>query len=655
MRLVELKGDWYKKDCGVLIGYYGEKKVLAALIPYSSTSYKIVTEENEQGILIDAEVAAKIDSDAFSCYAGFPSNKLSKIDVLRFMLAHCHKTDLYTIIVISFLAGLIPIVTPIITETIFQDIIPMLERSTLATVTQVSMVSGFTLAAIGIVRSIATLRLVTNIDLAVESALFGRMLSLPTKFFRQFQSGELANRFIGAEMIVNSISGDLFAQIFNFLFSFWSLLLMCWYSLKLTALAIGISFIWSLVSALLIRRIIKFQRALTTAHNKTTGILQQIFAGLAKFRIQGNEEQAYHLWGKSFSVEWNQKLKLRWQSNYTSIIGIIQASLSTLLMYYVVMHYVNELDADGKIIKEGITYASYIAFQAAYSGFNGTLGAFIVALGNFLALKPLVENLQPFFDETPESSEDKVDAETLSGVIEVKDLTFAYDEDSPNVLNDINFRVTAGEHVAIVGRSGCGKSTLVRLLLGFEKPKSGAIYYDGQDLEELNLASVRVQMGIVLQNGQIMAGDIFTNIIGTSSLTQEDAWAAAEAAGIADDIRQMPMGMQTVISEGSTNISGGQRQRILIARAIAAKPAIVVFDEATSALDNRTQNIVTESLDKMHATQIIVAHRLSTIRNCDKIIVMDAGRIVETGTFDELANKDGLFADLIRRQQATPM
>lgn len=359
------------------------------------------------------------------------------------MLAHCYQKDIYSIIVISFLAGLIPIITPIITETIFQDIIPMLERSTLATVTQVSMVSGFTLNAIGIVRSIATLRIVTNVDLAVESALFGRMMSLPTKFFRQFQSGELANRLVGAEMIVNSISGDLFAQIFNFLFSFWSLLLMCWYSLKLTALALAISFVWSLVSAVLIRRIIKFQRELTFAHNKTTGILQQIFAGLAKFRVQGNEEQAYNLWGKSFSVEWNQKLKLRWQINYTSIIGIFQASLSTLLMYYFVMHHVNELDTDGRIVQEGITYASYIAFQAAYSGFNGTLGAFIVTLGSFLSLKPLVENLQPFFDETPESSEDKVDAETLSGVIEVKDLTFAYDEDSPNVLNDINFRVAA--------------------------------------------------------------------------------------------------------------------------------------------------------------------------------------------------------------------
>jgi len=214
------------------------------------------------------------------------------------------------------------------------------------------------------------------------------------------------------------------------------------------------------------------------------------------------------------------------------------------------------------------------------------------------------------------------------------------------------FLAKRGETVALVGRSGCGKSTFVRLLLGFEKPKYGAIYYDGQDLSELNLASVRTQMGVVLQNGQLMTGDIFSNIVGTMALTQEDAWAAAEAAGIAEDIRNMPMGMQTVISEGSSNISGGQRQRLLIARALVGKPAILVFDEATSALDNRTQAIVTESLKKMKATRIVIAHRLSTIRDADRILVMERGRIVESGTFDELKEKGGLFAQLVARQVA---
>ncbi|MBO5516236.1 MAG: ATP-binding cassette domain-containing protein, partial [Schwartzia sp.] len=268
------------------------------------------------------------------------------------------------------------------------------------------------------------------------------------------------------------------------------------------------------------------------------------------------------------------------------------------------------------------------------------------------AIRPLLENIQPVLDEEPEVAEEKMEADLLSGAFEARHLSFSYGEGLPEVLHDISFRVAAGEHVAIVGRSGCGKSTLVRLLLGFESPTSGAVYYDGQDLADLDLPSVRTQMGVVLQNGQLMTGDIYRNIVGASDLTLDDAWAAAEAAGIADEIREMPMQMQTVVSEGSTNISGGQRQRILIAKALATKPAIIVCDEATSALDNRTQAIVTESLDRLKVTRIVVAHRLSTIRHADRILVLDGGQIAESGSFDELMEKDGLFASFVRRQVA---
>ena len=650
IRLVKLTEEWYKKDCGILLGNYGEKKTLAALIPKTPTSYTLVTREKPEGILITEEIAKEIDENAFSCYAGMPARVLSYLDILKFMFRHTWKEDLKVILAASVVAGLIPLISPIITETIFNDIIPILDRQGLATVVQVMMITGFTTAAVGIVRSIALTRLVTNVDLATESALFNRLLALPPKFFRKFQTGELVSRVSGMESIVNAVSGDILSQIFNFIFSFWSLFLMCWYSLQLTALAVTISLTWTAISFLFIRRAIKLNRELTQAHNKTAGMVQQIFTGLAKFRVQGNEEQAYSLWGKNFAEEWKWKWKLRWQDNYTTILGMIHSTICTLLIYFVVMHYVNELDADGKIIKEGINYATFLAFNSAYGGFNGTLNSFIGAVGGFMSIQPQVENVKPLLDEVPEIMEEKPDADVLSGALEVKDLTFSYSEDLPDVLHGISFRVKSGENIAIVGKSGCGKSTLVRLLLGFESPKKGAIYYDGQDLSEVNLSSVRSQMGVVLQNGQLMAGDIFTNIVGTSNLTQDDAWAAAEAAGVAEDIRAMPMGLQTMVSEGSTNISGGQRQRILIARALASRPSIIVFDEATSALDNRTQAIVTESLDKMNCTRIVIAHRLSTIRGCDKVIVMEKGRIVEQGGFDELVEKGGLFADLVKRQ-----
>jgi ATP-binding cassette subfamily C protein len=322
-----------------------------------------------------------------------------------------------------------------------------------------------------------------------------------------------------------------------------------------------------------------------------------------------------------------------------------------MLLYYIAVNGTGDAAAGGKAAQQGIGYAQFMAFSAAYSAFNGTLGKIMGFIGTFFGIQPQLENLRPILLETPESAGDKADAATLSGAVEVNHLSFAY-EGGEEVLHDVSFRVRAGENVAIVGKSGCGKSTLVRCLLGFEKPTKGSVHYDGQDLAELSLPSVRTQMGVVLQNGQLMTGDIFTNIVGTRLLTQDDAWEAAEAAGIAQDISEMPMGMQTVISEGSSNISGGQRQRLLIARALVGKPAILIFDEATSALDNRSQSIVTESLDRLKATRIIIAHRLSTIRGCDRVIVMDDGRVAEEGGFDELVEKGGIFAELVKRQVA---
>ncbi len=650
MRLVTLEENWHKKDSGVLIGYYGENKTLAALIPNAPGDYKLVSRQHIDGIKITDEVAKKIDASAFECYGGFPARELKIFDLLKFIFKQCWIADYKTVIAVGLFSGLIPLVMPIVTETIFQDIIPILDREGLATVTQVTMVTSFTMASLGIVRTIAVMRITTRIDMATEAALWNRLLTLPTGFFRKFTSGELASRMGGMGVIKGLVSPEFIGSLFGFVFSFWSVFLMCYYSLKLTGVAIAVWFVYAIITAFIYRRVIGFNRKLIDANNREAGMIQQIFAGLAKFREHGAEKQAYYLWSKVFGETWNWSLKLRWQGNYNQIIGSVQPFILTMALYYIAVYGMNEVGPNGQTM-QGIGYAQFIAFQAAFTSFNGTLNGIIPLVGQYFAIQPHIENFRPILNEVPESVGDKPDAGILSGAIEVSNLTFGYSEER-DVLHDINFKISAGENVAIVGRSGCGKSTLVRLLLGFETPKKGAIYYDGQDLSELNMPSIRTQLGVVLQNGQLMQGDIFTNIIGTNALTQDDAWAAAEAAGIAQDIMMMPMGMQTVISEGSKNISGGQRQRLLIARALVTKPSILIFDEATSALDNRTQAIVTKSLDNLKATRIIVAHRLSTIRNCDRIIVMDAGRIVETGGFDELVAKGGIFAGLVKRQTA---
>ena len=649
LRFVRLEPDWYKKDNGVLLGSIAATGEIVALIPESPNSYRLCNMEHPEGKFVDEQTAMALSPDAFVCYAGFPAKKLKLLDLMKFMLRQCWSADCRWILFASFIGGLVPLLTPVITETIFQDIIPIQDRQGLATVTQVAMITSFTLAAMSIVRSIAVLRITAHLDMATEAALWGRLLSLPTKFFRRFQAGELAQRLLGMNEIKSVVNGEFVGTVLNFIFSIWSVLLMAYYNLKLTAVAVAIWFIYCAITALIYRRVIFLQREHISASNKVAGMIQQIFAGLAKFRVQGAENQAFWLWSKVFGEAWKWNLALRWQGNYNALVSTVQPFILQMLLFYIAVYGLDNA-VNGKLV-QGISYAEFLAFQSAYTSFNASLNAVITMIGTSFMIKPHLENLRPILEEIPELNDDKADADVLTGALEVSHLSFAYKEGT-DVIKDVSFSIAAGESIAIVGQSGCGKSTLIRLLLGFEEPRRGAIYYDGQDLAELSLPSVRAQLGVVLQNGQLMTGDIFTNIVGTTSLTQEDAWRAAEAAGIAEDIKKMPMGMHTIISEGSSNISGGQRQRILIARVLAASPAVILFDEATSALDNRAQAIVMESLHKLKATRIVVAHRLSTIKDADRIIVMDNGRIAEIGTYDELLSQNGIFAKLAARQVA---
>ena len=664
LRRITLEQNWYRGDSGIILTFHNiddKTKELGICLPQTENRYRLITSSTPDGIEVTEKIAAALDKEGFVCYAGLPPEKISLKDLFKFAFNQTWSTDWRTIFIASFVMGIIPIITPIVTETIFADLIPILDRQGLATVAQVAMVAGFTAAALNVVRSVALLRFSVHVDMALESAMLARLLAFPTKFFRKFTSGNLAARMQGLSRIQNFLAGETVGIVFNFAIGFWSLGLMCYYSVKLTGVALLIWIIYALISFFILNRLTNFNRKQTAAYNETAGILQQIFTGLTKFRVKGAEEDAYNLWGQKFGEEWKWNYAVRWQKNYTTILSAMQPILLSMILYYFAFKEIVEAAATGTtsaatasatadLMSTGLTYATFIAFQSAYSAFNVALIGIFPAIQEFVAIRPLLENLQPILDAEPESSPDKTEADVLSGAIEVEGVTFSYGENLPDVLKDVTFRVKAGESVALVGSSGCGKTTLMRLLLGFEQPKSGAIYYDGYDLSELSASSVRAQMGVVLQGGQLMTGNIFYNIVGMSNLTLDDAWAAAKAAGIDEDIRQMPMGMQTIISEGSSNISGGQRQRILIARALAAKPAIIILDEATSALDNRTQAIVTESLDRLNTTRIIVAHRLSTIRNVDKIFVLDGGRIVESGTFDELVAKGGMFAGFVKRQ-----
>ena len=364
-----------------------------------------------------------------------------------------------------------------------------------------------------------------------------------------------------------------------------------------------------------------------------------VLNGVQKIRLSGSEKRAFARWGRLYArgaqLDYNPPMFLK-------INRVLITALSlggTVILYYLA-------------VKTQVSTSDYFAFNMAYGKVMAAFSALAGIAISAASIKPVLEMAEPILKAEPEVTSEKQRVDRLSGQIEINNVSFRYEENMPYVLTNMSLSISAGEYVAIVGRTGCGKSTLVRLLLGFEKPERGAIFYDARDMSTLDPRTLRKHIGVVTQNGQLFQGDIFSNItISAPQLTLDEAWEAAELAGIAQDIREMPMGMQTLISEGQGGVSGGQKQRLMIARAVAPKPKILIFDEATSALDNKTQKQVSDALDGLKCTRIVIAHRLSTIRHCDRILVMDKGAIIEEGTYEELIAKKGTFAELVERQR----
>ena len=368
------------------------------------------------------------------------------------------------------------------------------------------------------------------------------------------------------------------------------------------------------------------------------GYIYNALRRISKIRVTGTENRTFIRWAKMYykvdEATFHPSLWIR-------LCGAVPTAISLTalcLIYYLAA-------------RTGISKTAYFGFAASYGAVTAMLGQITGSVEEYAAILPIFDMLKPLLSQTTENAGDRRMVANLSGNIRVQDVSFSYSKDGPRILNRLNMNIRAGEYVAITGRTGCGKSTLMRLLLGFETPQRGMIYYDRNMLDKLDLRSVRQQIGTVLQDGKLFIGDIYSNIvICNPSLSLDEAWEAAELAGISEDIRQMPMGMRTLISEENGGISGGQKQRLMIARAIANHPKILFFDEATSALDNISQKKVSESLDSLKCTRIVIAHRLSTIRNCDRILVMDQGNIVGDGSYEELLVNCPLFEELVKRQ-----
>ena len=636
-REVSLKGDWYKDSMGPLLGFFQDGSP-AALIPHGG-GYRFFDWESARTVRLNKDTASRLKEEAFCFYKPLPLGRMTVRDLFGYIWGTLSAFDYMFLLCVTLAVTLLGLISPAITQLLYSYIVPSGQISLLLSLAVMLTGTAVSAALVGIVRQLALSRMETKLSVSVEAAVMARVLSLPASFFKQFSAGDLSSRMQGIGQLCAAISSAVLGIGASSLFSLIYLGQVFSFAPSLVAPSLLITLLSLAVTALSALCQVRYGKKQLMAAAKNSGVVFSLFTGIQKIRLAGAERRAFAHWAEGYreQAEYQYASPVFVRAGEAIAAGI--TTVGTILIYYsAAMHQVAAAD--------------YIAFSASFGMVSGALTS-LASVGVMAAqIRPLVEMVEPILQAEPEVAEGKQMIRRLSGGLELSNISFRYVPDGPLILDNVSLKIRPGQYVAVVGETGCGKSTLMRLMLGFEKPQKGAVYYDGKDLAKADLKSLRQHIGVVMQNGKLFQGDIYSNIvISAPELSLDDAWEAAEMAGIADDIRAMPMGMHTLISEGGGGISGGQRQRLMIARTIAPRPRILMLDEATSALDNVTQKKVSDSLERLGSTRIVIAHRLSTIRHCDRILVMEKGRITADGTYEELMRTNEYFAGLVRRQQ----
>lgn len=646
IRRVILRDYWWKKDNGPLLAYTREDNRPVALLPMGVGQYEVLDPESGKRVPVNGNNASFVAPMAYMFYRSFPDQAIKALDLLQFTLRGRSK-ELITLMLTGVAAAVLGMVTPQATAILIDNAIPDADRGLLGQVGLGLLAASFGSAIFQVAQGLATLRLQTISEATSQAAVWDRLLNLRISFFQQYSTGDLISRASAISEIRNRLSGTVMQTLFTSFFSLLNLGLLFIYDAQLALVPLGVALTAMIVtttSGILTRRKL---RPLQHLAGEIFGLTVQLIGGVSKLRVAGAENRAFAYWAKYYTQQIKLVLSTQLMEDLLNVFNTILPTLSQMIIFVVAVQSITKSQSG-----QGLSTGTFLAFNTAFGTFITGATDLSNTLINILEIGILWERTQPILEATPELDLSKADPGRLSGQLKLDHVSFRYRQDGPLILDNITIQANSGEFIALVGPSGSGKSTIIRLLLGFETSENGTIYYDGQDLSGLDISAVRRQLGVVLQNGRINSASMFDNIASGALVTMDEAWEAANMAGFADDIEAMPMGMHTVISEGGTNLSGGQRQRLLIARALVLKPRLLIFDEATSALDNRTQSIVSESIDELRVTRIVIAHRLSTIRNADRIYVLEAGRVVQQGTFEELLNQEGLFANLMARQMA---
>ena len=638
-REVILEKGWHNDAMGVMITTMKDDGAIVTVLPGSFGGYIYNDAKTGKRIKVTSRVEQTLGNEAYCFYKPLPERQLTLKDLLRYMAGTLNGWDLASFALAAFSITLVGMLMPVFNRLLMGPVVQYGSNRLLFAVISFMLFATMGSVLLTIIRQLLLSRINTKLNINTQAASMMRVLSLPTDFFKKYTSGELSEYLKYMNSLCSTLVDTVLSIGVTSVFSLVYLTQIFTYarSLVVPSLIVTISTVLIGLAASLLQISINKESMRLSAKEK--GLSLSLINGIQKIRLSGAENRVFAKWSEIFAQEaaltYNKPAFIKLNTVITTAISLV----GTIVMYYMA-------------VKSNVSVADYYAFNTAYAYISSAFSSLASIALSIATIKPSLDIIMPLMEAEPEQQDDKETVTSITGALELSHLSFRYAPDSPLIIDDLSLTIPSRQYVAIVGKTGCGKSTLMRLLLGFEKPTKGAIFYDRKDTRHLDMRSVRRLIGTVMQDGRLFGGSIYENItISAPSLSMEAAWEAAEIAGIAEDIRTMPMGMHTVLQEGGGGMSGGQRQRLMIARAVAPKPRLLLLDEATSALDNITQKQVSEALDRMRCTRIVIAHRLSTIRHCDRILVLDKGKIVEDGTYDQLLEKNGFFAELVARQQ----
>ncbi|GMB79335.1 NHLP bacteriocin export ABC transporter permease/ATPase subunit [Shinella zoogloeoides] len=656
-RAIVLADGWWKRDGMPMLAQTAGGEPLA-LLPTGKGGFRAVGQSADRKV--DASFAATIRPSALQVYPMLEDRSLGLRDLLRFAGRGLGR-DAWLIALTALLAAAAMATVPVATGLLFDTVVPMNDRAGLTQVALLLAAAAVGQSLFELTRAMSVARMEAVLDAKLQAAIMLRLLRLPVRFFQSFSVGDLGQRALGLQEVRQILTASTLGGLFGAVGALTGVATMLFINWRLALVALIPFALMALVCGWIARRQLRHERERVHLNGRVEGFLLQLLVGLPKLRAAAAEMRAFAEWVWRSMPERHAFERARFYSGLQTVAVAVLPPLSLLFLFaclLLVFRYQTTQAALAALVEgtgapDGagtLSAGMFVAFAAAFGQASSALVAAVVAMSELLAIGPLVARTLPLLQAQPEAASRREAPGRLSGEIVFNRVHFRYGKDGPLVLRDVSFAIRPGEYVAVVGESGSGKSTLMRLLLGFDVPEEGAVFFDGKPADRLDPAALRAEIGVVLQNGRISPGSVYHNIAGASGHGLEAAWAAARLVALAADIEAMPMGMHTVLNDGGNALSGGQRQRILLARALVGEPNILLLDEATSALDNRTQRTVTDTLARLSVTRIVVAHRLSTIMNVDRIFVMEKGRLVESGTYKDLMEARGAFHALARRQ-----